>query len=683
MLGFGVKKEEDVANKATSSPRAPTIRDRKMTGRTLLDSGIKGVLLFTAVFSIIVLFFIIFFLFTNAYPVIDQYGIGNFFTNDHWLPAPHKEGATPVFGAQALIVGTILVTLGAMVFAIPIGIGTSVFVSQLAPGRFKDVLKTGIELLAGVPSVVYGLFGLIILVRWIKVGFDEPSGQSWLAGSILLGVMALPTIISVSEDAMTSILREQKEASLALGATKWQTIVNVIIPGSISGITAAVILGMGRAVGETMAVMMVTGNKAIIPDPLYDIFSGVKTLTGAIGIEMGEAGPEHQSALFFLGVLLFLIVTIINVVAIYIMGKIKARNLGQVKKRKKLIKLKFEVPDTVKEWARRMFIVILALIVFRLLSIWFGLVVGIILMAMIIVWMFSRELLKPKYYQWFGYSLVTICFLATITILGIILYYIFSEGMQIMSWEFVTSDPYYNPMGELEGGIWPAIVGTLYLIIGGILIATPLGVGAGIYLAEYAKESRFIKFIRLGIDNLNGTPSIVFGLFAFAFFVLGFDIMGWEFSLGKSLLTGILILSIMVLPTIIRTTEEALKSVPHSMREGSLALGSTKWETIWKVVLPPSVPGIITGIILSIGRIAGESAPILFTAATFITQRGPVEDLSEPSMFLSTHVFYASSEMPGGMDDASGTALVLVIMILIIYSLAAVARRRFQKKMKW
>ncbi len=649
-----------------SSP-GPMIGNKKLNLRTGLDVGIKGVLFFAAFFSIIALFFIVIFLFQNAYPLLEDWSLFHILFDNDWYP--HSEKNTG-FGAWALIVGTMLVSLGAMVFAIPIGIGSAIFVSQLAPNWIKDILKTGIEILAGVPSVVYGLFGLIVLVRWIKVGFDQPSGQGWLAASILLGIMALPTIISVSEDALSAITREQREASLALGATKWQTISQVIVPGSISGITAAIILGIGRAMGETMAVMMVAGNAAVIPDPLTDVFSYVKTITAAIGIEMGEASGAHQNGLFVLAVILFFMVTLINTTAIFIMGKIKAKNLGQVKKGKKLIDI--QIPVQVKDVWSIILRVLIFLALLYLMYMWFGIIVGIIITVSILAFYLANKKLKPKISQWFGYILVSATMVATLASLGIILYYIVSEGMGVMSWEFLSDRP--RDLGR-EGGIFPAIIGTIYLVVGAILLATPLGVGAGIYIAEYAKEGKILRTIRLGIDNLNGTPSIVFGLFAFAFMVIFLE---W----GVVLLTGIVVLAIMVLPTIIRTTEEAMKSVPHAVREGSLALGATKWETIWKVVLPPAFPGIITGVILSIGRAAGESAPILFTAVTFMS-REPVNDLFKPTMALSTHIFFLSAEVSGGLPYASGTALVLLIMILIVYSAAAVLRRRFKKKNRW
>jgi phosphate transport system permease protein len=243
------------------------------------------------------------------------------------------------------------------------------------------------------------------------------------------------------------------------------------------------------------------------------------------------------------------------------------------------------------------------------------------------------------------------------------------NGLPAISWQFLTQPP--TDLGR-SGGIFPAIVGTLYLVAGAIAIALPLGVGAAIYLVEYTREGRVTKLIRTGVDLLNGTPSIVFGLFGFAFLVLFLNI-------GVCLLAGMITLALMVLPTVIRTTEEALKNVPQSLREGSLALGATQWQTIRKVVLPPAVPGIVTGAILSIGRAAGETAPIMFVAVVFSTRFLPTS-LFQPVMALPYHLFILSTNVPGSSTNKYGTALVLLIIVVAFYAVAILIRSHYTKK---
>jgi phosphate transport system permease protein len=259
-----------------------------------------------------------------------------------------------------------------------------------------------------------------------------------------------------------------------------------------------------------------------------------------------------------------------------------------------------------------------------------------------------KDRISRKLTEKVAFALLTAAIMTVVVIVGIILYYIISKGAPAITWEFLSQPP--SDLGR-AGGIYPAIIGTLYLVGGAILFAVPLGIGASIFLTEYTTEGKLTKTIRAGVDLLNGTPSIVFGLFGLAFFVLYLD---W----GISMLAGQVSLGLMVLPTIIRTTEEALRSVPQSLREGSLALGATKWQTIWKVVLPPATPGIITGTILSIGRAAGETAPIMFTAVVF-SQRFLPDSVLDPVMALPFHLFILTTSVPGATTNQYGTALVL------------------------
>jgi phosphate transport system permease protein len=223
-------------------------------------------------------------LFHDALPAFADIGLIPFLTGERWDPT----SIVPKYGLVPLIIGTVLVTIGAMILAVPFGVACAIYISELASPSMRNILKPAVEFLAGIPSVVYGFFGLVILVKFLQDVLNVPSGESVLAGSILLGIMSLPTIISVSEDAISSVPSYLKEGSLALGATHWQTISKVIVPAALSGITAAIILGIGRAVGETMAVIMVTGNAAIIPEPFWNVLSPVRTLTGTLGIEMGR-----------------------------------------------------------------------------------------------------------------------------------------------------------------------------------------------------------------------------------------------------------------------------------------------------------------------------------------------------------------------------------------------------------
>lgn len=262
--------------------------------------------------------------------------------------------------------------------------------------------------------------------------------------------------------------------------------------------------------------------------------------------------------------------------------------------------------------------------------------------------------------------------IALISIIPIIciLGYIIYEGIPAINWEFLTTVP---KRGMKAGGIFPAIVGTFYLTLGTIIISVPFGVLTGVYLVEYAKENWLTRIINLTIINLAGIPSIIYGLFGMALFVIGM-------KFGVSIISGALTLGIMCLPVIIVSTREALLAVPKSLREGSLALGATKWETVSKVVIPTALPGILTGIILSVSRAAGETAPIMFTAVAFYLPFLP-QSIEDQVMALPYHLYVISTQVPNVPGNIMyGTLFVLVAMTVGFNLLGAYIRRKFRKK---
>ena len=261
-----------------------------------------------------------------------------------------------------------------------------------------------------------------------------------------------------------------------------------------------------------------------------------------------------------------------------------------------------------------------------------------------------------------------------VTVLFVILAFIIIKGASVLNWDVITPPPTDGMRG---GGVWPAIVGTFYLMIGSALFAFPLGIMSGIYMHEYAKSGRVVKFIRMMTNNLAGIPSIVFGLFGMSLFVN-------FFGFGDSILAGSLTLGLLALPLVIRTTEEALKAIPNSFREGSLALGATKLQTIRKVILPMAMPNVITGLILALGRVSGETAPILFTCAAYFLPQLP-QSVFDQCMALPYHLYVlatSGTDMEKQIPIAYGTALVLVIIILLVNLLANAMRNYFQNKLK-
>lgn len=282
---------------------------------------------------------------------------------------------------------------------------------------------------------------------------------------------------------------------------------------------------------------------------------------------------------------------------------------------------------------------------------------------------------KRRYKEKLAYLFLMSMVAIILSSVFIIFYFIIFRGAKVINWQFLTQMP---QNGMTAGGIFPAILGTLYLTIGAICFALPLGTSSAIYLTEYSTQNRLVRIIRVGINNLAGVPSIVFGLFGLTIFVK-------FLNFGVSILSGSLTLGILILPTIIRASEEALSAVPQSFREASLALGATKWQTIQKVVLPNSISGILTGTILSIGRAAGETAPILFTAVTFYSIRLPNSIFSEVQA-LPYHIYALMTEgthPESQVPIAYGTALVLVLLVLGLNLIAFTLRNRFRRSKKW
>lgn len=279
--------------------------------------------------------------------------------------------------------------------------------------------------------------------------------------------------------------------------------------------------------------------------------------------------------------------------------------------------------------------------------------------------------MRKQVTQNLGFGLISLSITTALFFLGTIIYFITVRGFRILSWDFLTEVP---REAMTAGGVAPAIVGTFYLTLGSIIVALPLGVACAIYLTEYSPKSFVVNIIRMSINNLAGVPSVVFGLFGLAIFVK-------LFGLGVSVLAGCCTLGILVLPQIISAAQEALLAVPQSYREASLALGATHWQTIRSTVLPAALPGIMTGVILSIGRVAGETAPILFTAATFYMRGFPKSVFSEV-MALPYHIYALMTEGTHPEQQtqiAYGCALILLFLVLSISAAAIILRQRQRK----
>jgi phosphate transport system permease protein len=285
----------------------------------------------------------------------------------------------------------------------------------------------------------------------------------------------------------------------------------------------------------------------------------------------------------------------------------------------------------------------------------------------------NKSVLSSQNQQKLGFALVTLVAVITVLPIAFLIVYILVQGFSVINWDFITGFP---KDGMRAGGILPAILGTLYLTVGTAVFSVPPGVAAAIYLSEYAPDNSLTRMIRIAMTNLAGIPSVVYGLFGLGMFVL-------FLHFGTSILSASLTLSIMTLPVIISTSEQAMRAVPTNFRTVSMSLGATRWQTIWRIILPESLPGIITGIILGLERAAGETAPILFTGAAFFLPQLPHSPM-DPTMALPYHLFVISTQIPGmTVQIEYGTVLVLLVFVLAMNISASIIRSRARARRQW
>jgi len=618
------------------------------------------IFLLLALSSLSILAIITIFIVAQSVPFFKEIGFFKFIFGMEWSPGHGEYGVFP------MIVGSLSVTLGAILIGVPIGLCCAIFLAEFAPAKLRNIFRPAIQLLAGIPSVVYGFVGLMFVVPFI-MNFIGGPGASLLAGSVILAVMILPTVISISEVALMSLPRQYKEGALALGMTHWQTIWRVQLPAAKSGIVASAILGMGRAIGETMAAILVLGNAPAFPRSILD---PLRTLTTNIGIEMGYATGTHKEALFATGVVLFVIIMLISSAAQYFTReKLKGKSKSKTKKAAVVKEETAEKPEekavsAIKPRVRK--------------SAKENVEVSPLRVCDTSVEMTAeheseptpkKRLISPRASAKIAKAVIWFAAMLVISVLVAIIVYLLVMGLPTINWTFLTDVP--RKMGQ-QGGVSSAIMGTFLVTFWALLFAVPFGVGTAFFLAEYTKENLFTRIIRFCVESLAGIPSIVYGLFGFIFFVIYLN-MGW------SVLAGGLTLAVMILPTIIRTSEEAIKTVTNAYRETSFSLGATKWQTIRKAVFPSALRGIVNGIILAVGRCVAETAALTLTAGT---AAGMPESIFDSTRTLASHFYILTVDGLVAMDNAYGTAALLIILILIINVGANALVNRFVAKGK-
>ncbi len=565
-----------------------------------------------------------------------------FITGTDWVP----NGRNPSFGIWPLLSGTALIAVGSLMISIPLGVAAALHLGEFASPRSRRFLKPIVEVLSGIPSVVHGFFALLVISPFMQRTIDATYFNA-ASAIIVVAAMILPIIVSISDDAIRAVPREIKEAALGLGATRWEMATKVVLPSARSGIVAAVLLALARAVGETMAVTMAAGSVAALHfDPRLE----VQTLTAYIAqVATGDIPPGPATdAGFAVGSALFVLTYSVNILAVGATRKRLGANRG------KMASLLFQIK------------VKLSMILDRISGdIEYNLTQSNPFIPT------KYDLFRRRKEKVSRFIVASSLFVGLVFLL-ILLQTILETGLAGIDLQFLTNFPSYRAD---QAGIGPTIWGSLWLITLTMLFALPAGVGAAVYLTELAPEGILNQFLRRTLQNLAAVPSIIFGL-------VGLYVFSRMFGFGLSLLTGSLTLAMMVLPMIVVTTEEALLAVPKSFRDAALGVGATRWQAVRHHVLPNAVPGIATGAILSVARALGETAPILFVASLF-SKTAPT-GIMDGFLALPIQIFFWTRHPKEAFHDlAASTILVLLMLLLILNFIAIFIRNRAEARRSW
>jgi phosphate transport system permease protein len=573
-----------------------------------------------AVPAVVVLMVI--FLTLRSWPTLQAFGPSLLFEST-WDPDKGQ------FGALPFIVGTLLTAAIAMAVAVPLGVGAAAFLAEIAGGWVRRIASFLIELLAAIPSVVYGFWGVFFLVPLFQrllpgLGVANTSGRGIFTCGLLLAIMVVPYVTAITFDVCRAVPTAQRQAALALGSTRWQMIRRVVIPYARPGIIGGCFLALGRAMGETMAVAMLIGNNEQLT---FNIFDLGYTIPSLLANQYPGADTDlHKSALVELGLVLLLVTVVVNSLArlmIWNMGR--TRPLWPFGRRRPAtapeVSADGQAPAGRPAPAPR---------------------------TTPLVSQLRNRLAAPANRIMTG--VMAACALLIIVPLFHILGYVLIAGAGTLTAAFFTNLPIDRPPG-----LGNALVGTAVMTGLATLGAVPIGILAALYLTEFPK-SRINASVRFFGEMLNGVPSIVVGLFVYALLVAPFH--------QASAWAGAFALGVMMVPVVMRSAEESLKLVPPALRNASYALGASRWQTVARVILPAALPAIITGVFLAIGRIAGETAPLLFTASS---SKFWMHGLNDNTPFLTYYIYtYSLDYDPVRQNLAWQGAVVLLAFIMVL-----------------
>ncbi|AVN60250.1 phosphate ABC transporter, permease protein PstA [Mesoplasma entomophilum] len=590
-------------------------------------------IIYSLTFTVIaILLVLVIFVVLKSTHVFKEQGFWSFITGTSWKPGKDGSGQ---YGIGLIILMTLVLLTISMVFAIPLTIFTTLFISEYLSISMQKKVLTVIKLLASVPSVVFGLFARDQIGALFQL-MGAPNNDNLMVASVTMTFMAAPTMISLSYNAVQSVPEGYRLGSLGLGISKEKTTFKIIRKSASAKIISAIILGMARVIGETMAIMMIAGNSTggfITNSGISGfLFSSIRTLAATIGLEMTEnSGSTHQSALYAIGLILFLLVFIINIVILFMSNVDNIKYSRRIKREEKINKdssRKIKSPKYVYD--KRM-------------------------LGMMVHNRTENKFFKKTY----SAIMLMLMWISTAIIISFTFWIL---GDVIIRGLMGLSDPvafiHMDTENRTGGGIFAALLTTILLVVCTLVFAIPFALAAAIYLNEYArKSSALTKTFRFSINLLASTPSIVFGIFGLSIFIV---LLGLPFSILAAGLT----MTIVVLPMLISNFEDALQQVPHQYREAGSALGLTKIQILFKIILPNAMEGIITGIILAMAKIIGESAPIYLTLGTDIQM--PAQGFLSQGTTLTTGIYMMVAEGIPGHGQGTIYLMALITIILII-----------------
>jgi phosphate transport system permease protein len=639
----------------------------------------KGLCQSSAFLILVLVVLIVVLLALQAWPAARAVG-AHMLLSAKWAPAPTGGH----YGGLVFVYGSLVTSAIAMLLAVPLGVGAATFLAEIATGWLKRAGSFLLELLAAIPSVVYGFWGITFLGPALQHGFNvlggpNIGGKGLLSAGLILAIMVVPYVAAISYDVCQAVPRAQREGALALGSTRWQTIWGVVLPYARPGIIGGCFLALGRAIGETMAVTMIIGNVNRFE---WLPFGQGNTIPSVIAVDLpSNVGRMHESALIELGLILFGITIVMNALAralIWRMGQPRARVsplarlLGRAappaggaapapsrerlhgNTRSALLANRLMTGGGGRDMALGLLGVLLlavAAVAINFLVPDPGLRAGLLLLVAAVGAVVVLATLGVL-----GLCLVVTC-VPLFLILGFILY----RGAGALSWNFFTQLP--RPLYETGGGLANALYGSFMLVGLATLMALPVGLLAAVFLAEY-RTNRVGPVVRFFGELLGGVPSIVIGTFVYALVRL---FIQWKWlppSEQFSGWAGAFALACLMVPIVMRASEEALKLVPQALRNASHALGAHHWQTVVRVSLPAALPAIITGTFLGIARIAGETAPLLMTA--FGNDRWSFSP-DDKTAFLPLYIYqYSMSPDDNQVNLAWAAALTLLTFVMFL-----------------